>query len=183
MPSEGDDGLELIPGIGVIRVRVLRKAGYGTLRALRGVTPEQLAAIAGITEIKAHQIAAFVAAWSNASRAPAPRPAAQRSIQTFDWHIALERLGGAADAALRAPDAARFRPALARQIARISLLCSQPHETSPADGWAAEVERLERMLHRLDGAVPDKKGQNALADRLRDTRRRLSHMLETGADA
>jgi len=183
MPSEANDGLELIPGIGVIRVRALRKAGYGTLRSLNGVTAEQLAAVPGISEIKAHQIAAFVAAWANAGRAPAPRTASQQPIQTFDWHIALGRLGDAADTALRAPDAARFRPALARQIARISLLCSQPHRVPPSDGWAAEVERLERILHRLNGAAPDKKGQTALADRLRDSRRRLSRLLETRADA
>ncbi|MEP6754757.1 MAG: helix-hairpin-helix domain-containing protein [Chthonomonadales bacterium] len=52
--------LETIPGIGPIRVRALRKAGYEDLESLRGALVADIAAIRGLTEIKAQYILDFV---------------------------------------------------------------------------------------------------------------------------
>src|SRR5262249_46237720 len=58
-----------IPGLGPIRVRALLKAGMGSLTALRAASLENLAAIPGMSEIKARHIQEFLAqfpadAWS-----------------------------------------------------------------------------------------------------------------------
>jgi hypothetical protein len=51
-----DDVLDSIPGIGIIRVRALRKAGFGSISALRRATMPDLLAVPGLTEAKARLI-------------------------------------------------------------------------------------------------------------------------------
>src|SRR6185312_12562167 len=45
-----------IPGLGPIRVRALNKAGWNSVSALRSAKLEALAAVPGMTEVKAQQI-------------------------------------------------------------------------------------------------------------------------------
>jgi endonuclease III len=54
------DMLENIPGIGIIRLRALKKAGWHSISALRKATLEDLLAVPGITPIKAQQILDYV---------------------------------------------------------------------------------------------------------------------------
>jgi hypothetical protein len=52
--------VDLIPGIGIIRARALKKAGWPTVAALRSASVDDLMAVPGITEIKAAQILEYV---------------------------------------------------------------------------------------------------------------------------
>ncbi len=67
--------LEDIPGLGIIRVRSLRKAGYADLKSLQGATVKSLMAVPGINEVKAGQILEFLSV-HKASRKAASRKAA-----------------------------------------------------------------------------------------------------------
>jgi hypothetical protein len=58
-PAESDPGIETIPGLGPIRARSLKKAGYESIAQLKKATAEQLAAVPGITEIKASQLVEY----------------------------------------------------------------------------------------------------------------------------
>src|SRR5579859_47486 len=49
-----------IPGLGPIRVRALQKAGLSSLVDLHGATLEQLAAVPGMSEIKARQVHTYL---------------------------------------------------------------------------------------------------------------------------
>ncbi len=78
--SQADGTVESIPGLGPIRARALKKAGFENLTQLREASIEQMAAVPGITEIKARQLAAFFRGETDTRRAgeaaPAPRRAA-----------------------------------------------------------------------------------------------------------
>lgn len=52
--------VNLIPGIGVIRARSLKKAGWDTVASLRTATLDDLRAVPGITEVKAAQILDYI---------------------------------------------------------------------------------------------------------------------------
>ena len=70
-PVESD--IDQIPGIGIIRVRALRKAGWPTIASLRNANLENLLAVPGMTEIKAGQILEFVASQTPVAEAPTPK--------------------------------------------------------------------------------------------------------------
>ena len=53
--------VDCIPGMGPIRTRALRKAGWETMERLRKATLADLIAVPGITEIKARQILDYLA--------------------------------------------------------------------------------------------------------------------------
>lgn len=84
------DNLESIPGLGIIRARGLRKAGYADIPALRKASLEELTAVPGITANKAAQILAHLqdigarqAAARSTNMAPTTRkPATRRTVGT-----------------------------------------------------------------------------------------------------
>jgi len=59
-PMSEDEPVEAIPGIGLIRARALRKAGWESVTALKTATLSDLRAIPGISEQKARQILNYV---------------------------------------------------------------------------------------------------------------------------
>src|SRR2546430_1008013 len=48
--SASPDGLSTLPGLGLIRIRSLRKAGWSTLEALQNATLDELRAVPGFSE-------------------------------------------------------------------------------------------------------------------------------------
>src|SRR5262249_28316010 len=54
--GQSQEPIDNLPGLGIVRVRALRKAGYETVGSLRSANEEQLTAVPGITAIKARQI-------------------------------------------------------------------------------------------------------------------------------
>lgn len=78
-----------IPGIGVIRARALKKAGWNTIGDLRKLSLEELAAVRGITEVKAGQILEFVRSLEPApakvarprTRRAAPKPVEAPAVE------------------------------------------------------------------------------------------------------
>src|SRR2546421_4076094 len=64
--------VDCIPGMGPIRTRALRKAGWETMERLRQATLADLIAVPGITEIKARQILDYLAG-AEAANGPAAR--------------------------------------------------------------------------------------------------------------
>src|SRR5436305_10709684 len=69
--------LASIPGLGVIRIRSLQKAGWATMDDVRRATVEDLAAVPGISAEKAAAILEFV----SARKTPAARPAARTRVR------------------------------------------------------------------------------------------------------
>ena len=52
--------VDQIPGIGIIRARALKKAGWATVADLRAASLDDLLAVRGITEVKAAQILDYI---------------------------------------------------------------------------------------------------------------------------
>src|SRR2546421_11160720 len=71
--------VDCIPGMGPIRTRALRKAGWETMERLRKATLADLIAVPGITEIKARQILDYLAG-AEAANGPAARKSSGRAV-------------------------------------------------------------------------------------------------------
>jgi hypothetical protein len=64
--------VDQIPGIGIIRARALKKAGWPTVASLRSAKVDDLTAVPGITEVKAAQILEYIHGLEEAPAAAAP---------------------------------------------------------------------------------------------------------------
>src|SRR5437588_2175052 len=89
MAEEGQVGgggsLESLPGMGPIRARALRKAGWDSIASLKKATVAELAAVPGITEQKARDILAQAASSTSTPTESPPkrrRPAARATSTT-----------------------------------------------------------------------------------------------------
>ena len=83
--------LETIPGIGPIRVRALRKAGFRDLESLQTISVGEIAGIRGLTEIKAQFIVEFVTGYfaplpiaNNPKKSKSDTPKAKKSTPLGD---------------------------------------------------------------------------------------------------
>lgn len=87
-PENGDaafdaiENIEAIPGLGPIRVRALKKAGFSTLALLRAATTADLRAVPGMTEIKAAQLAAYLRGEADRVGGEAPAPKTRKGART-----------------------------------------------------------------------------------------------------
>lgn len=189
--------VDTIPGIGVVRVRALRKAGYSTLDALAPLTVDQLATVPGITPIKARQILDYVQSAQPArgrrlKAVPAAAQAVVRSVagpdrgdpkaaETPHAVVMLSALSREASTLLKAEQSVTFERRLARQLGKLAALSGRlaasapPKAVGDLDGHMA---RLSELLHEVacEKAIPKAK-QGKLADRLRDRRKRLQRVL------
>jgi hypothetical protein len=172
--SPGVQGIEVIPGIGIVRIRCLRKAGWTTIDSLVNVTLEELAAVPGIGEVKARQIKEYVLSGAPAAiqSAPAPEP-----VETLSGSVG--RVARLAADLLRAPISHSFDSALARQVGRVASLSD-----AVIDGSDSTAKRANRALERLrkiesllrETAHEERLGgkrQARLAEDLRDLRRKV----------
>lgn len=62
--------VETIPGMGPIRARALKKAGWDSIASLKKATVAELSAVRGITEIKAQQLYDYLHSVKPAPKAP-----------------------------------------------------------------------------------------------------------------
>jgi hypothetical protein len=72
--------VESIPGIGIIRARALRKAGWPTVESLAEAGIADLTAVPGITEIKAAQIMEYIRSLPPAK--PVRKRSAGKTVET-----------------------------------------------------------------------------------------------------
>ena len=190
------NGIEMIPGMGIVRIRCLRKAGWDTVESLGSATVEQIAAVPGIGEAKAREIREFLDALAGsgaqngavrrkkAIETPAPRRAEDRSREVTG---AVARVAQLASDLLSAPISHSFERPLARQVGRIAAL------EAPSGGAALKAGRAERalgQLKKIESILTEvaheerlgKKRQERLTEELRDRRRKARRALETAGN-
>ncbi len=109
LPPPGS--LEEIPGLGVVRARGLRKAGFATPLEARSAHPERLAAAPGMTAIKAEQLLTYLKQFSM----NALESASGQAVRTASDQKAAQTLGDA----LAQPPAASSPLAAALWLARM----------------------------------------------------------------
>jgi hypothetical protein len=160
-----DAPIDAIPGVGLVRARSLRKAGWLDVAALRTATAEQLAAVPGITAGKAEELAQYL-------RDNPPVEAVVADPPRSD----TQRVTDAA-ATLLAPDStAALRPRLAKQLQRW-LDASDKLISAGAATSGKLTKQLARSVTRVEALVAGigagRKRQRRLAARLRIVRRKM----------
>lgn len=122
VPGGETNGIEAIPGLGPIRARALKKAGFETVAKLQQASIADLCAVPGVTEIKAGQLLAYLhgereqvgpatvkaAAGTAARRAAAPRtrratPVSRTTAPPSSVPVSPREPARATAAATRAP--------------------------------------------------------------------------------
>ena len=188
------NGIEVIPGMGIVRLRCLRKAGWDTVESLGSATVEQIAAVPGIGEAKAREIREFLDALAgvgpqNGSRQKKKAPAAAVTTRTDDpgrgAGASMARVSQLATDLLSAPISHSFGRPLARQVGRIAAL-----DVKSEDAAALKPRRAERALghlRKIESLLTEvaheerlgKKRQERLAEELQDRRRKVRRALGT----
>jgi hypothetical protein len=185
--KNGQTGLESIPGLGIIRIRSLRKAGWNDGDALRKATAEEIAAVPGITLEKAQAILEYL----NGAKAP-PKPRQRRAAPLAivapveSPGDAVCRVADRAATLLSGERALDFDRALARQIARVVAI--KDHAAGAATLNDKKCARLKKALDGLDSTLGKIEGEKKLrgkkqqkvAEDLRDARRTVADLLESG---
>lgn len=193
-PTPGEP-VETIPGLGVIRARALRKAGWDNTASLKKATLADLLAVRGLSERKAQQILDYV----HRPLAPETEPekgrqesrvesrekaASKPKTERHSLQQAIQAVATAADALLKSEQASGFEKRLARQLGKVAYLAE--HAMLNGEPQAVgEPERAIVLLQRLGEALSDasarerlgRKRQDRLADALRDSRRKLESVL------
>ncbi len=192
--TEPRDSIEAIPGIGIIRARTLRKAGFETVEALRGISVEDLTAVPGITEIKARQILDYVG-----GQRPAPekvrrdghrRVSTQPSVTVVDGPTApsltesIREFSSEAASLLSSDRASHFSGRLARQLGKIAALSGRVAEDIRVD--PEDMGRFRTDLHKIHKLLSEvsfseklgRRTQEKLTDRLRDARKELEAIVD-----
>jgi hypothetical protein len=165
-----DAPIEAIPGVGLVRARCLRKAGWANARALRAATVDQLASVPGVSLTKAAQILAFLAS-DRQAEVDAGQPTGSP-----EGPSPLDRIAHSAARLLTAGSAPALRPTLIRQLKQWIRLSGHPE--GQHDLTDVVSARAARAANRLDGLLSGRqtgrKRQARLARRLRWLRRRLA---------
>jgi hypothetical protein len=206
-PIQGETGLEAvtpprsladIPGLGPIRVRALNKAGWNSVSALRSAKLEALAAVPGMTDIKAQQVYDYLQpfmpedlierietpATESPAKAPAnelsgasrePAPGAGQVVQR------ATRALGEVITVLLSPEAPQFRTRLLRILAQFAQCAESIATDAPylsEEQQAQAVRRLRRAvksLSEITGAgAADRKAQGRVADAIEELTAKLA---------
>src|SRR6266542_2667327 len=139
--TSNQDGLSSLPGLGIVRIRGLRKAGWTSVEALRAASLEDLMAIPNFSERIAANLYAYLHGAEPEEPAPAEPDAAEQSLsipetegeslpepeaaRASELSVALTSLSQRSAELLASQAALRFEPALARQLARLQSLPGQ----------------------------------------------------------
>ncbi|MCC6730955.1 MAG: hypothetical protein IT208_16635 [Chthonomonadales bacterium] len=181
-PTAPDAALEAMPGIGLIRVRALRKAGYASVASLLAATADEIATVPGITLVKARQIAEYVAAL------PAAEPSTPPECGAVLAH-AVQQAARAARTLEQTLPPAYLAGRLGRQLGRWIAFAEgvRDGEELP-EGERKALARTCRLATRLQEAsvetLAGARARDALAGRLRSRRRDLRKLLKAArADA
>jgi len=203
MGEEGSSGLqvngiEMIPGMGIVRIRCLRKAGLDTVESLGSATVEQIAAVPGIGEVKARQIREFLDALDEThpqngaareskrkSRAPDAGSPPRGEDRGREATAAVARVSQLATDLLSAPISHTFDRPLARQVGRIAALGR--HADSAAALKPSRAERTMGHLRKVEAILTEvaheerlgKKRQERLTDELQDRSRKVRRALDS----
>jgi len=177
-----------IPGLGPIRVRALHKSGFTSVESLRAATLAALAAVPGITEIKARYIHDYLAAFTLESILSAADPRdlrgpGQTSLTQWESHAAPSPVSpltleaahalGAAITLLTSPHGVQLRNRLVSGFDRFGQEC-RALITEAVVVQDREVEKALRRLRRATERFIEvaahqeftKKDQGRLADEL-----------------
>jgi NAD-dependent DNA ligase len=194
---------ETIPGLGIIRARALRKAGWNSIASLKRATLADLASIPGISEMKAQQILDFVRASRPAEDAAldadreeaapaaesrvsiqqepsAPVPV-ETPLQSLAWKVV-----SSVTLLLQSEQSDSLSPRLARQLHKMLAYAERLAKAGTAK--ADMVDRAETQLLKITNVLsktagqglPGPNRQDKLADELRSRRRKLKAMLVAG---
>jgi hypothetical protein len=173
-----DLSLEQIPKLGPIRARALRKAGWDSIESLSRATVQELAAVRGMTEIKARQLFDFLHSMGEATDATgpvapaaveavviavAPAPPVEAAMVEVEssvpdekpgvraLHASVLETGLLAKTALRLDGGGALERALSRQLSRIVDM-SVEWPSNPKLG-PKRCERAEAQLRKIREAL------------------------------
>jgi len=201
--SQADNGIAVItpprsladiPGLGPIRVRALTKAGWKTLGELRGANLEALAAVPGMTEIKARQIQEFLKPFTLDDLVEAPaKDAAPKEVEgevaatireaspgTNQVVQRATRAMGEVITILLSPEAPQFRSRFLRILAQFAQTAESIAMDAPylsEEQQAKAVRRLRRAVKSLSdvsGSAADRKAQGRVADAIEELTAKLA---------
>jgi DNA polymerase/3'-5' exonuclease PolX len=184
-----------IPGLGPIRVRALAKAGWKSLSALRSANLAELAAVPGMTKIKARQIHEFLQPFSLEELIEAPaKDAVTKELEGEVVTASREAAPGTSQVVQRAtramgevitvllsPEAPQFRSRLLRILAQFaqcaeSIATDAPHLSEEQQAQA--VRRLRRAVKSLSeitgSGAADRKAQGRVADAIEELTAKLA---------
>ncbi len=184
--------LHQIPGLGLIRVRALIKAGYTDIASLRSASQKQLEKVRGITPIKAKQILDFLKTFDHSGQIKSEQEEAHSAMeQTADAAPAAHedlteganRLIGVAAMLLSVPYAARFRPRLINQIRKLIWFAGNLSRESLNPGvqgnlLAIQMEQARLEMVSLSTQKPNRKEQVAAAAEIRRYRKQMEALLQ-----
>ena len=188
-----DHGVETIPGMGIVRIRCLRKAGWSTVESLKDATVEEIAAVPGIGDAKAREIrnfldttgartkngAAVTARARRQTKASEPAFPDGNHDHNRDLGSAIARVSQLATDLLSAPISHSFDRQLARQVGRVAALSDRAEGT---DGIkAGRAERALKQLRKMESLLTEvaheerlaKKRRERMSEELRDRRRKV----------
>jgi len=171
-----------LPSLGPIRVRALKKAGFSSLAALKAAEISAIAAVSGMTEIKARQIHDYLAPFDSLPESE-PETATKRavngngngthptSIEVLDLQKVAAECMGLAIVLLANPPKDGWRGRVERETALFAehavRAVTEAHTLPPPD-----CQRLTDSLKRLEEIIAraayekemDRKAQSKLAD-------------------
>ena len=186
--------LEEIPGLGVVRARGLRKAGFATPLEARNAHPERLAAAPGMTAIKAEQLLAYLKQFSMNSLETASGQAVrsatdQKAAQSLGDALVQPPLTSSPLAALlwlsrmraltlfSCAQCAQYRGALLRALSDFVAAAGkrerEENRKTPERAMKAAREAADALQQAIDHPDLDKKEQARLENALLDAIRRL----------
>ena len=183
-----------IPGLGPIRVRALKKAGFESLNSLKEAPLERLLEVPGLTEIKAAFIKEYLGQFAAPEADTRAQTVSPKSMQTEKSKISATRGDNATQVIgagalvlgeiinlLLIPQASEYRSRLLREIGRLS----QRTQSLLLDAEFLSSENQERAIKRLKRATEeisafaklnpeDRKVQTKLADTLEELGAKLA---------
>jgi hypothetical protein len=208
-PDAGGAGgltLETLPGMGPIRARALRKAGWDSIASLKKATVADLTAVPGITEIKARQLVEYLQQPASApalppqptsrtrlkltaetaAKAVSPEPTEGRASVTAlqSLQSLAAETGRAADGLLKSSLASTLDEPLVRQLGKLISLTE--HTAGIKKLGPKRCERAASSLRKIGEALAQiataeklgAKKQERIAEELRDGRRQLEKTIE-----
>ena len=169
-----------LPSLGPIRLRALKKAGFSSLAALKAAEISVLAAVSGMTEIKARQIHDYLAPFDSLPEAEpeaATKPAANgkglppTATEVLDLQKVAAECMGLAIVLLANPPKDGWRGRVERETALFAehavRAVTEAHTLPPPDRQRLtdSLKRLEEIIARAAYEKEmDRKAQSKLAD-------------------